>query len=205
MNPHPPTLVLASQSPRRRQLLETLDLKFRVEIPDVEEASAEENNVEQVTQENAYLKASSCLSRLGDANEVALGADTLVVLEGVVLGKPKDRPEVLQMMERLSGRTHRVVTGICLVSPRMGTRRALDTSYVTFRKITEAQRQDYANLLEPYDKAGSYAVQGLGALFIEKIQGSYTNVMGLPIELLMKEMALLLRISVFDLFTKVKN
>jgi len=197
-------IVLGSVSPRRRQLLETLTLPFRTEVPDAEEKDANEKNVDSITSENAYQKASSILSCLQSANEVALGADTLVVLEDEVLGKPKDRAEVLSSMKKLSGRTHRVVTGICLISPRLGSRRAIDSSYVTFRKISESEMSDYADIAEPYDKAGAYAVQGAGAIFIDKIVGSYTNVMGLPIECLLKEMAQLLGISVFDLFQKVR-
>ncbi len=197
-------LVLGSQSPRRRQLLETLDLAFRVEIPEDNEKDANEKNVDEITAENAYVKASGILSRLQNADEVALGADTLVVLGSEVLGKPKDRADALKTLSKLSGKTHRVVTGICLISPRGGSRRATDSSFVTFRKITDQELEQYANIAEPYDKAGAYAVQGAGALFIDKIEGSYTNVMGLPIELLMKEISSLLGISVFDLFAKAK-
>ena len=195
-----PSLFLASQSPRRKQILEGLGLKFRVLIPPAEEAHPDAASVEKVTQQNASLKASSVLEMLKAPTDIVIGADTLVVLGDEVLGKPKDAAGVHSMLSRLSGATHTVFTGLSLLSPKYGQRTSATKSLVTFRKITESEMDRYAGLVEPYDKAGSYAVQGVSCLFIEKIEGSYTNVMGLPSETFLKELEALTKISVFDFF-----
>lgn len=195
-----PLLHLASQSPRRKQLLEALGLGFRVVLPTASEVHPEVSSVEAITLQNALDKATSIKNELADPTDIALGADTLVVLGPNVLGKPMDATHAAEMLRRLSGRTQMVVTGIALFSPQFGTRKAATKSYVTFRKLTDDEILNYCATREPYDKAGAYAVQGMGALFIESIEGSYTNVMGLPIESLMVELSSLSKIPVHHWF-----
>jgi len=187
LSPLPP-LVLASVSPRRRQLLENLGLPFIVEKPTAEEEMPEASRVEAVTQANSLLKARSVCETLADPSAIVVGADTLVVIEGRVLGKPAGKDEARAMLEALSGRTHEVTTGLTLYSRELGVRQSATVSRVTFRALTVPEREDYLSTREPYDKAGSYAVQGMGALFIDGIAGSYTNVMGLPIETFLSEL-----------------
>jgi septum formation protein len=183
-----PKLYLSSQSPRRKQILESLGLSFEVLLPDAEEAMPEAHEVESVTKENAKLKALSILPKLSRDNDIAIGADTLVILENQVMGKPRDTNDVVTMLGKLSGKTHLVVTGLSLATKRTNAQ-SLAKSWITFKKLSPALIQEYASTKEPYDKAGSYAVQGMGGLFIEKIDGSYTNVMGFPMELFLEELA----------------
>ena len=196
-----PTLILVSQSPRRRQLLDALCLDYRVELPGVDERMPEAREVEEVTLENSLRKAESIAGRRPKTGvtEIIIAADTLVVLNGRVLGKPSDRNEARKMLSQLSGNTHRVVTGLTLLSEKGQRQRAVWSS-VTFRKLATDEIESYLGTREPYDKAGSYAVQGLSALFIERIDGSYTNVMGLPIEALLEELPALSGIPVYDWF-----
>lgn len=195
-----PTLYLASESPRRRQLLEALGLSFKVVKPSANEEHPSAKQVEEITIKNAYTKASSALDTLESSHDIVVGADTLVVLNEEVLGKPKDEQGVIEMISKLSGKTHLVVTGLVLISPKAGVRKIAVKSHVTFHKLSSEQIHSYAKTKEPRDKAGSYAVQGLSALFIEKIDGSYTNVMGLPIEALLSELPQLTGISIFEFF-----
>jgi septum formation protein len=194
-----PRLFLASQSPRRRQILGSLGLAFEVVASVAQEDHPHALQVETVTQQNALRKAKNAnVSSEG----VILGADTLVVLGDEVLGKPTDADEIRRMLGKLSANTHTVVTGIALVSSRWGTRVSAMRSHVTFRRLPEREIEEYLLTREPYDKAGSYAVQGLGSLFIDRIDGSYTNVMGLPIELLLPELAALTHIPLYRWFAK---
>jgi septum formation protein len=195
-------LILASQSPRRRQLLESLDMVFRVERPDSEEITPDGERVDHVMESNALAKAQSVVSCARDPEEIIIGADTLVILDGEALGKPKDKRAALKTLKKLSGRTHEVLTGLALISERFGTRTSVHRSQVTFHELAPAEIEAYCDIVEPYDKAGSYAVQGAGALFISKIEGSYTNVMGLPIEGLLKELSELTGRAVFEFFSK---
>jgi septum formation protein len=194
-----PKICLASQSPRRRQLLETLGLKFVCHAPQGDEAEANSKNVESTTQKNSLAKALEIQRAIND-DSVVVGADTLVTLDDVVLGKPRDRDDAQQMLERLSGKTHRVVTGLTLISKNFGMRQLAEESRVTFSSLGAGQISDYLDTKEPYDKAGSYAVQGLGCLFIDRIEGSYTNVMGLPVERFLIELASLTGIPTYDWF-----
>lgn len=198
--PQLPLLHLASESPRRRQLLEALGLKFTIQKPSTHEEHPDPQNADAIVMKNALAKASSVISTVAESHDVIIGADTLVILENEVLGKPTGAPQVIEMVKKLSGVTHEVVTGLALVSPRMGVRNLAVRSHVKFHKLTEEQIRSYAETREPRDKAGSYAVQGLSALFIERIDGSYTNVMGLPIEALLLELPKLTGISIYEFF-----
>jgi len=195
-----PLLVLASQSPRRKQILETMGLTFRVLLPSSDEIHPDHSNLEVSILENARAKAESILDRLDLPENIAIGADTLVATEKRILGKPAGRDEAVAMLRELSGATHTVYTGLTLISPRLGRRERCVQSRVTFREMSAAEIESYVSTREPYDKAGSYAVQGLGAIFITAIDGSYTNVMGLPIEALLEELGSLSGRPVYDFF-----
>ncbi|MCX7634310.1 MAG: Maf family protein [Syntrophales bacterium] len=173
-------LVLASASPRREELLRRLGLTFTVMPSQVDEAfitgETPQNHVLRLSAE----KAASVAAVNGDA--WVLGADTIVLIDGEVLGKPTGYDEALGMLRKLSGRTHEVFTGFTITNPgRRTTISRWVRSLVTFRNITPDEAAWYASSPEPYDKAGAYAVQGRGAFFIKEIHGSYTNVMGLPL------------------------
>lgn len=197
-----PQLYLASESPRRKQLLQAIGLAFEVLLPGTTEEAhpPNESEAQAVVLANATAKAQSILDRMSRRDDVALGADTLVLLDEVAIGKPKDRPDAERILRKLSGRTQTVITGIALVSPKFGRRTTAVRSGVTFRTLSEREISDYASTREPYDKAGAYAVQGMGALFIDRIDGSYTNVMGLPIEAVMTELAALTHIPLHEWF-----
>lgn len=175
------SLILASASPRRRELLAQMRVDFVVQTSNIAEDVAPGETPEQYVQRVALDKARAVAAHLppGDPRPV-LGADTEVVLDGTVLGKPADRAAGLVMLERLSGRSHEVLSAVALVQ---GGRAAVrvNRSVVTFRFTTPEERERYWSTGEPADKAGGYAVQGLGAVFIERIEGSYSGVMGLPI------------------------
>ncbi len=186
-----PRIILSSTSPRRRQLLENLGLPFIIMTPNAEEATPEAHEVAHVTKTNSLLKAQSVADHLSDPKDIVVSADTLVVIEGEVLEKPRSPSEAREMLEKLSGRTHEVTTGLTLLSKHYGCRQSETVSRVTLRRLTQEEMEEYISTPEPYDKAGGYAVQGLGTLFIDHIDGSYTNVMGLPIETLLRELGAL--------------
>lgn len=195
-----PVLHLASQSPRRRQLLESVGLPFIVTLPTTDEEHPDAPSIELVTVKNSHAKASSIIARISNPQDIALGADTLVLLDDQVMGKPRDAQDAAAILKKLSGRTQTVVTGLTLLSSHYGRRDAVVKSAVTFRALSDREINDYTRTREPYDKAGAYAVQGIGALFIERIEGSYTNVMGLPIETVMKELSALTSIPIYEWF-----
>jgi septum formation protein len=199
-NPLPP-IVLASESPRRRALLETLGLSFTVVKPGGEEAHPlSDREAGEVTCQNALVKAESVARGLKDPKSIVIGADTLVIQGGSAIGKPADAEAARATLRRLSGVTHEVVTGLALVSPERGSRKAAVVSKVTFRKLSPEEVENYVSTREPYDKAGAYGVQGLAMLFIDRIEGSYTNVMGLPMERFLTELGALTGIPPYQWF-----
>ncbi len=185
-----PHLFLASTSPRRRQILESLNIPFSLINPEVTEALAEAINIEEVTMANSLLKARSGMGLVSKETDILIGSDTLVVLGQQVMGKPEGKQDAIKMLTQLSGNWHTVVTGIAFVSKKYGEKKVCDISKIKFKSLTVEQIADYADTKEPYDKAGSYAVQGLGSLLIEKLEGSYTNVMGFPVEKFLIELSL---------------
>ena len=195
-----PSLVLGSVSPRRRQLLDNLGLPYSVVDPDATEAHPDAKSVDEVTQRNALSKARSVLRRITSPDTVIVGADTLVVVEEAVLGKPRDKEDAVRMLRLLSGREHEVVSGLALVSPRYGERTRSVRSRLRFRSLSPEDIEDYLSTREPWDKAGAYAVQGLAMLFIERVEGSYTNIVGLPLEALLEELAALTSIPLPNWF-----
>lgn len=173
-------LYLASASPRRKQLLEQLGLHFEVLAADVDETHHPGEAPADYVLRLAKAKAEAAAARLGDPAARVLGADTAVVVGGKVLGKPRDRTDALAMLADLSGRSHHVLSAVALWD-RGTLSTALDESRVSFRPISPAQAEAYWATGEPRDKAGGYAIQGLGAVFVERLEGSYSGVMGLPL------------------------
>jgi septum formation protein len=174
----PPCLVLASGSPRRRDLLRDLGWKFQVIPADVEETVFPGEDPETAACRLAEVKARAVAARMPEC--LVIGADTLVILDGQFLGKPRNRVQGLEMLRMLNGREHIVLTGIALVE---GTRScvAVERTTVRFRFVTESALQAYVDTGEGDDKAGGYAIQGQGALLVESISGCFYNVMGLPL------------------------
>ena len=179
-------LYLASQSPRRRQLLGQLDLEFRLLDVDVEEVrgpgEAAEDYVRRVAREKA---GAGLLAVVAVPHAVVLGADTEVVLDGEVFGKPRDEADAAAMLHRLSGRRHQVLSSIALVDAAREAQ-AMSVSEVEFAELTDAEIDRYVATGEPMGKAGAYAIQGRGEVFIRHLSGSYSGVMGLPLHDTMK-------------------
>jgi len=182
-----PPLILASASPRRRELLALLDLEFRVEASDAPELHDEQFTAREIAQLNAYRKARAAAKKHPDA--LVLGADTLVYRGTKLFGKPADHEDAYRMIKELAGCTHQVVTGVCLLHLRTHRQRTFaDITDVLFRPLTPAHIRHYLAQMNPLDKAGAYAIQDGGELIIEEISGSFSNVVGLPVERLRKEL-----------------
>ncbi len=177
---HAPQLVLASASPRRRELLAQIGIQFVVQTADVDETPLWGESPEALVERLAILKAATVSLRLRSGNLPVLGADTLGILNGELLVKPRDFAHAQQMLRQMSGQTHEILTAVALTTAT-GTQVALSRSVVKFRTITDSEILAYWASGEPHDKAGAYAIQGLGAVFIERLEGSYSGVMGLPL------------------------
>ena len=174
-------LILASQSPRRREILEQAGIPFVIKPANVDESLLPDEPPEHYVKRVAQWKAAAIEAGPAD---IILGADTVVVIHGQILGKPLNPADARRMLATLSGREHQVLTGICL---RRGTETTTDLAMtrVWFLPLTRTEIENYVATGEPMDKAGAYAIQGLAARFVERIEGSYTNVVGLPIELVL--------------------
>ncbi|MBE0640488.1 MAG: septum formation protein Maf [Bacteroidales bacterium] len=181
-------IILASQSPRRRQLLEGMGLIFRVQPFDVDETIPFGVSPVQASEMLAEQKALAFPADEITPRTLLIAADTLVVLNDLILGKPESSGEAVRMLQLLSGHTHEVITGVCLRSlQRIRTFHAL--SRVTFRQLSEEDIQYYVEHYTPYDKAGAYGIQEwIGYVGVERIEGSYFNVMGLPTQTLWTEL-----------------
>ncbi len=180
-------LILASASPRRRELLEQIGATFQVMPAKGEEVITKEQP-EQAVMELSRQKAEEIAEKIADgiADEdvLVLGADTVVVYEGKILGKPKDESDARAMLSMLNGRTHSVFTGVTVIVMKNGTSQIhsfYEETEVSMYPMTDAQISYYIRTGEPMDKAGAYGIQGKGAVFIEKIHGDYNNVVGLPV------------------------
>jgi septum formation protein len=184
-----PPFILASASPRRSDLLRQTGIPFRVVASDAQELHPDHLTAREVSQVNAYRKARAVAKKFPDA--LVLGADTLVCLDVRLFGKPSSLEEAYTMLEQLQGQTHEVVTAICLLNLRNHRQKIFaETTLVTFHPLDSAKIRRYLNKINPLDKAGAYAIQEEGDLIVEKISGSYTNVVGLPLEKLTEELAL---------------
>jgi septum formation protein len=174
-----PRLILASASPRRRELLAQIGVPHRVWAADLDESLLDGEAPEAGAIRLAIAKARAVQAVAGTALPV-LGADTIVVLDGEPLGKPRDRADALGMLSRLSGRTHRVLSAVALATAA-GVAHRLSVSSVRFRTLDAGECAAYWDTGEPRDKAGGYAIQGRGAVFIAALEGSFSGVMGLPL------------------------
>ena len=173
-------IILASQSPRRKELLGQMGLKgFKITSPDVDETVDEHLHPAQVVEELSLRKAKAVAAE-ADEDDIIIAADTVVALEGTVLGKPADEGDAFTMLSALSGNRHYVYTGITVIrGDKTVTQHEVTT--VTFRDMDPQEIENYISTGEPMDKAGAYGIQGLGALFVSNIDGDYFNVMGLPV------------------------
>lgn len=176
-------LILASASPRRRELLSRAGLDVEVRPSSIEEVLQPGESPEDFACRAAEEKTLA-VAATAPRDTLVLGADTVVVADSELLGKPADRDDAARMLRRLSGATHRVITGVCLVSaPDRIEAVRCETTLVTFRQLDEGEINDYLASGEPFDKAGAYGIQGLASRFVTRIEGCYFNVVGLPVAL----------------------
>jgi septum formation protein len=173
-------IILASKSPRRQELLKLMDIDFRVVLKEVDESYPDGLTPAEIALYIAVQKAEAFDEDV--TNEVVLTADTIVAIDGLILGKPESSEHAIEMLQRLSGRMHEVYTGVCLLYKGQYNK-FYDRSEVFFRKLTDLEISSYVEEYQPMDKAGSYGIQQrIGLIGIERINGSYTNVVGLPTE-----------------------
>lgn len=180
-------IILASQSPRRKELMQLLNHPFEVIPSAFNEEIITKTNPKEYVITLAKEKAQSVFTTQKDTSCLVIGADTIVVYNEVIFGKPTNEKEARKMLEHLSGKTHQVYTGVALVSTHKQSFFCEKTD-VTFYKLTSAEITDYLKTGEPFDKAGSYGIQGYGALFVKQIVGDYYNVVGLPVARLKREL-----------------
>jgi septum formation protein len=174
------SFILASVSPRRQELLRSVGLKFKIIPAHVNEKYLEGESPREHVRRLSQNKAMTIARK--NPSALVLGADTIVVIDGLILGKPKNKKQAREMLTRLSDREHKVFTGFTLAhdADKVYKTKVIQST-VQFKKISPGEMQWYVNCSEPYDKAGGYAVQGKGSYFIKSIRGSYTNVIGLPL------------------------
>lgn len=190
------TMILASASPRRQELLRQVGCDFKVIASDVDEDNKWSSSPAELAVSLAVAKALD-VAKKAAADDVVLGADTIVVMDGQVYGKPADDADACRMLGELAGRRHQVITGIAVATAgRVWTDFAVTA--VTFRDLTRSEIERYVASGEPRDKAGSYAIQGIGALFVEGIEGCYANVVGLPLVTLDKLLGQALGVSLLE-------
>jgi septum formation protein len=182
-------IVLASASPRRQELLRNAGIPFTVQPTDINESPLPGESPRDCAERLAREKALAVFQIR--PQQCVLGADTIVVVDDVILGKPRDADDAARMLRMLSGRTHAVITGVCLVGPVASgqwsvasqTETASETARVTMCEISDDEIRDYVATGEPMDKAGAYAIQGIASRWIPRIEGDYSNVVGLPVAL----------------------
>ena len=170
-------LILASQSPRRRELLGLFGIPFAVQVADIDETM---DLQKAAFDEVARVSRCKALAIARDPEDVVIAADTIVVVEGQILGKPRDQEDAFRMLRQLSGRDHQVMTGVCVLRGEQ-ERVFTEVTDLHFRDLTDSEIRRYIATGDPMDKAGSYGIQGGAALFCEKMAGDYYNVMGLPV------------------------
>ena len=173
-------IILASKSPRRREILENTKVRFSIEESQIDEVIKLNELPKETVMRLAYEKALDVANR--NRNSLVIGADTIVVINDTILGKPKDDIEAFSMLKLLSGKTHYVITGFALINLSLD-KKIVDcqVSQVTFKELSEQCIKDYLQTKEYLDKAGAYGIQGYGGLLVENIQGDYFNIVGLPI------------------------
>ncbi len=187
-------IILASGSPRRKELLERMNVKFKVHVSNVEEVITS-TEPDKVVQELSGIKAKAvyeeCKPSEGEADYLVIGADTVVTCDGEIIGKPKDIKDAARMLNMLSGRAHEVYTGVTVIVRQEGVRSELsfsECSKVYVCPLTDQEIVEYIASGEPADKAGAYAIQGLFAPYIEKIEGDYYNIVGFPVSRIYQEL-----------------
>lgn len=171
-------LILASSSPRRKELLEQLGLKFDIFSPDIDESVHEAEQAHQYVLRLAEQKAHAVLANYQDS--IVIAADTSLSLDGIIIGKPESKQHAFEIWQSLSGRTHDVLSGVCVASQNKSLSTVVKTQ-VEFQTLSQHDMEQYWLTGEPEGKAGAYAIQGIAAKFIPRIVGSYTNVVGLPL------------------------
>jgi septum formation protein len=171
-------LILASSSPRRKELLEQLGLEFDIFSPDIDESVYKSEQAHQYVQRLAEQKAHAVLTKFKDS--IVIAADTSLSLDGIIIGKPESKQHAFEIWQSLSGRTHEVLSGVCVASQKKSLSTVVKTQ-VEFQKLSQQDMEQYWMTGEPEGKAGAYAIQGIAAKFIPRIVGSYTNVVGLPL------------------------
>lgn len=174
-------IILASKSPRRKELLSLITEDFIIKTADVDETLPKGIKPDKAVEYLSKIKAEP----FDNGTDTVIGADTVVAIDGRILGKPKNRDDAFNMLKMLSGRAHSVFTGVTVIRPDQSITFSVETK-VKFFDLTDEEINRYINTDEPYDKAGAYAIQGKGSLFVEKIDGDYFNVVGLPISTLNK-------------------
>ena len=174
-------LILASASPRRAEILQQIGVDFQIEPADIDETPMLQESPADYVKRMAQQKAQHVIDSITGSSSVVLGADTSVVLGYKIYGKPKNQQEAMAMLAALSGKTHQVLTAVAMGNKQRCLLK-FSTTDVKFRELDPKECLDYWNTGEPADKAGGYAIQGLGAVFVEKISGSFSGVVGLPIE-----------------------
>ena len=179
MKPKQPNIILASSSPRRREFLKQLGIPFMIVVPRVDEQPEKREEPGHFAWRLAVDKALDVASRV-PGKSIVIAADTIVVLGKTILGKPKDPADAQRMLKMLSGREHEVITGVCVMSGKKKKSFVTSTD-VVFKKLTKQEIDFYIASGEPMDKAGAYAIQGIGSFLVREIRGSYTNVVGLPV------------------------
>lgn len=191
INMNIPKIILASKSPRRQELLRQMDVDFEIVLKEVDESYPDNLTPEEVAVYIAEKKAKAYDGTLVE-DEAVLTADTIVTIDDLILGKPEDAADAVRMLKLLSGRVHRVVTGVCILY-KQEYNLFHDVSQVFFRTLTDAEIESYVATYKPFDKAGAYGIQEwVGITAIQRIEGSYTNVVGLPTEKVYQQ---LLRLS----------
>ncbi len=174
-------IILASASPRRIEFLNKYNLNPIVVKADIQEKTLEGEKPEQIAMALAFEKAYWVSKKFNDG-EIIIGADTIVVFKDQILGKPKDKEDAYRMLKILSGNEHSVITGICVIKANSNLKIIdYETTLVKFRELTDETILNYIHTNEPMDKAGAYGIQGFGQILVEKIDGCYSNVVGLPI------------------------
>jgi septum formation protein len=177
-------LILASASPRRQELLRNAGIPFTVQPADIDETPHPNESPRDCAERLAREKALAVFQ--SQPQNYVLGADTIVVIDNMILGKPRDAADAARTLRLLSGRTHAVITGVCVVSPHASKpepQTTSETTLVTMCAISDDEIRDYIATGEPMDKAGAYAIQGLASRWIPRIEGDYSNVVGLPVAL----------------------
>ncbi len=182
---HMKTLILASGSPRRKELLEKCGIPFDVCPADIDETINEKGYLPDEIRMLAERKAKAILEE--NPSTAVIGSDTIVVIDSEVLGKPENKEDAKRMLKRLSGHTHQVITGICIMSS-MREFSNVSISEVTFADLDDQEIQKYVDTEEPMDKAGAYAVQGIASRYITRIHGDYYSIMGLPVSMVYEEL-----------------